>query len=55
MLLLCGIFLSVAANSVGTGLSYGSTTFLANATVNLVTLLPFSVVGAIIAASPATL
>jgi hypothetical protein len=39
----------VAANSVGTGLPYGSTAFLANVIVNLVTLLPFSVVGAIIA------
>jgi hypothetical protein len=49
VLLVCGISLSVAANSVGTELPYDSGTLLTSATVNLVTLLPFSVIGVVIA------
>src|SRR5215218_8002717 len=49
VLLLCGSLLSVAANSVGTGFSYDSETFFASA-ISVATLLPFSVVGAIVAA-----
>ena len=47
--LLCGILLSVAANSVGKGLPYGSARFLVSVAVNLIMLLPFSVIGAVIA------
>jgi len=50
VLLLCGISFSVAANSVGRALPYDSETFLASASINLVTLLPFSVIGAVIVA-----
>src|SRR5829696_1494661 len=50
VLLLCGISFSVAANSVGRALPYDSETFLASAFINLVTLLPFSVIGAVIVA-----
>src|SRR5215216_6403100 len=49
VLLLCGSLLSVAANSVGTGFSYDSETLFASA-ISVATLLPFSVVGAIVAA-----
>src|SRR5215203_5508873 len=45
----CGSLLSVAANSVGTGFSYDSETLFASA-ISVATLLPFSVVGAIVAA-----
>ena len=50
VLLLGGISFSVAANSVGRALPYDSETFLASASINLVTLLPFSVIGAVIVA-----
>ena len=49
VLLLCGSLLSVAANSVGTGFSYDSETLFASA-ISVATLLPFPVVGAIVAA-----
>ena len=48
VLLLCGISLPVAANSVGKGLPYDSETLLFSAALNLITLLPFSVIGALI-------
>lgn len=48
-LVLSGVSLSVATRSVVTGLPYGSEAFLAGAVYNLATLLPFSVVGAIVA------
>ena len=48
VLLLCGISLSVAANSVSMGLPYGSEALLTSASINLITLLPFSVIGALI-------
>src|SRR5829696_9390008 len=46
---LCGSLLSVAADSVGTGFSYDSEAFFASA-ISVATLLPFSVIGAIVAA-----
>jgi hypothetical protein len=49
VLVLGGVSLSVATRSVVTGLPYGSEAFLAGAIYNLATLLPFSVVGAIVA------
>jgi hypothetical protein len=49
VLVLGGVSLSVATRSVVTGLPYGSEAFLASAVYNLATLLPFSVVGAIVA------
>ena len=48
MLLLCGISLSVAANSVSTRLPYDIETFFTSGAINLITLLPFSVIGALI-------
>jgi hypothetical protein len=49
VLLLCGILLSVAADAVGANLPYDSEALFASA-VSLATLLPFSVVGAIVSA-----
>src|SRR5215210_5443614 len=49
VLFLCGILLSVVADSVGTGLPYDSEAFLASA-IPLATLLPFPAVGAIVSA-----
>jgi hypothetical protein len=48
VLLLCGISLSVAANSVSTRLPYDIETFFTSGAINLITLLPFSVIGALI-------
>jgi len=48
VLLLCGISLSVAANSVSTRLPYDSEALFTSGAINLITLLPFSVIGAII-------
>jgi len=48
-LLLGGVSLSVATRSVVTGFPYGTEAFLASAAYNLATLLPFSVVGALVA------
>src|SRR5215213_2151513 len=48
-LLLSGIALSRAASSVGTNLPFGGETDDSSVVANLITLLPFSVVGAIIA------
>jgi hypothetical protein len=48
VLLLCGISLSVAANSVSTRLPYDIETFFSSGAINLITLLPFSVIGALI-------
>jgi hypothetical protein len=49
VLILGGDALSVATRSVVRGCPYGSEAFLASALYNLTTLLPFSVVGAIVA------
>jgi F0F1-type ATP synthase membrane subunit c/vacuolar-type H+-ATPase subunit K len=48
VLLLCGISLSVAANSVSTRLPYDIETIFTSGAINLITLLPFSVIGALI-------
>jgi hypothetical protein len=48
VLLLCGISLSVAANSGSTRLPYYIETFFTSGAINLITLLPFSVIGALI-------
>ena len=48
-LLLSGIALSRAASSIGTNLPFGGETDDSSVVTNLITLLPFSVVGAIIA------
>jgi hypothetical protein len=48
VLLLCGISLTVAANSVSTRLPYDFESFFTSGAINLITLLPFSVIGALI-------
>jgi uncharacterized membrane protein len=48
LLVLCGISLSVAASSAGTGHPYDTKSFLTSGAINVITLLPFSVIGALI-------